>query len=170
MSVWRTVRFFSGSKPNRLNLAGPLALILIILLWTVGLVLGWACLLHPHLPQDFLLSTGMVAERNDGFLDAVYVSVVALATLGYGEITPQATWLRLLAPLEALIGFALLTASVTWLMSLYPALARRRYLARQVDLINRLGERDDVATADRLSSWQETELQGSHQSGRCCSR
>jgi len=52
----------------------------------------------------------------------------------------------------------LLTASVTWLMSVYSALARRQHLARRVDPINRLGELDGFATADRQSSWLEAEL------------
>ncbi|MBA2468833.1 MAG: two pore domain potassium channel family protein [Chloroflexia bacterium] len=146
--VWRLVRSVSSRKQDRLSVAGPLSLVLIILLWTGGLILAWACLLWPHLPERFLLSPGMDPEQNDGFLNAVYVSLVTLGTLGYGEITPEPTWLRLLVPLEALIGFALFTASISWIMSIYPGLARRRHLAREVSILHRSEQRSGVAIAD----------------------
>jgi hypothetical protein len=134
--IWRAVHAMGGRR-ERLTLAGPVAMVAIILLWTGGLVLGWACLVWPHLPEEFLLSSGMSPERNDGFLDALYVSLVTIGTLGYGEITPDATWLRLLAPVEALIGFSLFTAAISWIMSVHPALARRRHLSREVTLLQR---------------------------------
>lgn len=146
--VWRLVRSVSRRGPDRLSVAGPLALVSIIMLWTGGMLVGWACLLWPHLPEQFLLSPGMSPDQNDGFLDALYVSLVTLATLGYGEITPEATWIRLLAPLEALIGFALFTASISWIMSIYPALARRRHLAREVSVLHRSEQRSGVGVGD----------------------
>lgn len=138
--VWRVARWATHHHPDRLGMVGPISLVLIILSWVLALVVGWACIFWPHLPDGFLLSPGMVPERNAGFLDAVYVSLVALATLGYGEIAPQATWLRILAPLEALLGFALLTASISWLLSVFPSVARRRHLAREVALLTRQAE------------------------------
>jgi hypothetical protein len=143
--VWRGFKRISRDKRRRLALAGPTTMLLIIAMWTLGLVWGWACLMWPHLPGSFLLSTGMSPEQNDSLLDAIYLSLVTLGTLGYGEITPQSTWVRLIAPLEALIGFALFTASISWLMSIYPAMARRRHLARYVSLYDRA----QVATGRR---------------------
>lgn len=137
-NVWRFVRLIGRGNPERLVAAGPVAMVLVILLWTAILVLGWACILWPHLPEGFLLSTGMSPDQNDGFLDAVYLSVVTLGTLGYGEITPTSTWLRLLVPLEALIGFTLITAAISWVMATSPALARRRQLAREATLLYRI--------------------------------
>ncbi len=150
--AWRTVRSVSRGEPDRLCLAGPLSILLIILSWTVGLILGWACILWPHLPDRFLLSSGMVAEGNESFLDAVYLSMVTLGTLGYGEITPQATWIRIVIPLEAFIGFALFTASVSWLMSIHPALSRRRFLARDIALLDRTHQRAGISLVNLGSS------------------
>lgn len=146
--VWRGFRVICRRRPNALSFAGPLSLLLIILAWTLGLVLGWACILWPHLPGRFLLSTGLDPNQNDGFLDAVYVSMVTLGTLGYGEITPQTTLLRLVGPLEALIGFALFTASISWIMSIYPALFRQRHLARDVTLLHRSRQRSTTRPID----------------------
>jgi hypothetical protein len=92
--------------------------------------------LWPFLPEGFLFSTGLVPEDNAGFRDAIYLSMVTLATLGYGDITPQDTWLRIVAPLEAMLGFALITAAISWILSVNPILSRRRRLARQVALLH----------------------------------
>ncbi len=50
-------------------------------------------------------------------------------------MTPSPGWLRVASTVEALAGFGLLTASLTWVVSLYPVLARRTTLAREVTLI-----------------------------------
>jgi hypothetical protein len=60
---------------------------------------------------------------------------VTLATVGYGDISPDANWLRVITPLEALLGFGLLTASISWLSSVYPVLQRRRSLAYEIFLL-----------------------------------
>lgn len=65
------------------------------------------------------------------------MSLVTLATLGLGDISPAESWLRLVSPLEALIGFALLTAAVSWVLAIYPALARRRVLAIRLAHLHR---------------------------------
>ena len=62
-------------------------------------------------------------------------SLTTLATVGFGDITPDAGWLRIVAPFEALIGFGLLTASISWLGSIYPVLQRRRSLAYEIHLL-----------------------------------
>lgn len=146
--VWRIFRLAARHRPEVLSLAGPMSLLLVIVFWALGLTLGWALFLWPYLPEQFLLSTGLEPTENAGFLDAVYVSLVALATLGYGEITPENTWLRMVAPLEALIGFGLITASISWILSLYPVLSRRRNLARDVALLRRSGRWDEAVAAD----------------------
>lgn len=146
--IWRIGRFLSQRRPERLSLAGPLAMVAIIVIWAGGLVIGWACLIWPHLPDQFLLSSGMAPEANDGFVDALYLSLVTVGTLGYGDITPDATWLRLVAPLEALIGFSLFTAAISWIMSVYPALARRRHLAREVSLLVQSEHSSGIVVSD----------------------
>jgi Ion channel len=74
-------------------------------------------------------------------VDALNVSLVTLTTLGFGDVTPTDAWLRLLAPIEALLGFGLLTASISWLLLIYPALSRRRSLAYEVALLRQAAER-----------------------------
>lgn len=132
--VWRTYRHIARLRPSALEMAGPSILIAVIAGWTTLLIGGWALIYWPRLPGKFLLSTGLDPSANGGFIDALYVSAVTLTTLGYGDITPTIGWLRILAPMQALVGFGLLTAAISWVLSIYPVLSRRRSLAREITL------------------------------------
>jgi hypothetical protein len=145
--VWRVFRQAEQRRPAVLALAGPLILLCIIAVWAVGLAIGWALIVWPHLPTGFHLATGMDPADHGGFVDALYLSLVTLATLGYGDIVPASGWLRVVVPLEALVGFALGTASISWILSISPVLARRRHLAREVFLLGR-SEQDDLTIVD----------------------
>ena len=128
--VWGLFRRVAVRRPALLSLAGPSILLTIIASWVALLAVGWALIYWPRMPEGVLLQTGLDPSRQGGFIDAFYLSLVTLATLGYGDITPTSGWLRVLGPLEALVGFGLLTASLTWLLSLYPTFERRQSLAR----------------------------------------
>jgi hypothetical protein len=130
--VWRTVRAVSRRRPRLLGLAGPLGVLTAILTWAAMLVVGFALIYWPSLPAGFLLGSGLEPAAHDGFLDAVYVSLVMLSTLGLGDVSPADPALRLVVPAQALMGFGLLTASLTWVLSLYPVLRRMRALAEEV--------------------------------------
>ena len=133
-AVWSLWRRLTRDRPTALALAGPWALTSVVAVWGSLLVVGWALIYWPHLPEAFLLGTGLPAHEQDSFVDALYVSLVTLGTLGYGDIAPRADWLRLVAPLQAFVGFAFLTAVISWVLSVYPVLARRRSLAHDVAL------------------------------------
>jgi hypothetical protein len=86
-----------------------------------------------------------VPQRSD-FAEALYISLVTLSTVGFGEIVPAHPLLRLVVALQAVTGFGLLTATVTWILQTYPALNRRRALAHQLNLF-----RDAAGPAGVLS-------------------
>ncbi|MFF7652496.1 potassium channel family protein [Streptomyces sp. NPDC007983] len=117
------------------GLVGPLAMVTVVVMWACTIILGWAIIYWPHMPEAFSFGSGLKAAQHADLLDALYVSLVTIATLGLGDIVPTEDWLRIVAPLEALIGFALLTATVTWVLEIYPALARRRVLAIRLVLL-----------------------------------
>lgn len=151
--IWGAFRRLSGHRQALLTLAGPTILVTIIGVWSGLLVVGWALIYWPRMPDGFLYATGLDPANNAGFVDALYLSLFTITTLGYGDITPTADWVRILAPLEALVGFALLTASLTWVTSLYPALRRRRSLARQITLVR---GREEQESGDALGSMEAT--------------
>ena len=141
-NLWRLFQQIGRRQPTARAVAGPLTLLCIIVLWAFLLALGWALLIWPHMPGGFVGPSGSAPPS--GLDDAFYASVVTLSTLGYGDIVPSTTWLRLVMPLEALLGFALGTASVSWILSIYPVLSRRRHLARQVFLFKRSSWREGL--------------------------
>ena len=131
-AVWRVAHRLGG---RAMDLAGPLGLVASIALWTLMLVIGWALVYWPHMPQAFEVVDGIPASAHAGLLDAVYLSGVALSTLGFGDIVAEEPALRLALALEALIGFGLLTASISWVLLIYPALMRRRALAARISTL-----------------------------------
>jgi hypothetical protein len=140
--VWRTVRGVAGKRPRTFALAGPLGLLAVIAAWAIMIVIGWALLLLPHLSR-FHDPAGAAADGS--FAEALHISLATLSTMGYGDVTPSAPWLRVVGPLEALIGFGLLTASVTWLFVVHPAVLRRRSLAYELWLLRKTAGVDDSA-------------------------
>ena len=154
-ATWRCFRRASVRRRALLPVAGPFALIAVVAVWLVLLVTGWALVLWPHI-DGFRFDPG-AASGEAAFVDAVYVSLVTLATLGFGDITPASGWLKVVLPLEALIGLGLLTATVSWLLSIHPALSRRRSLAYEIWLLRRaeadlgVSALDDAAGESALS-------------------
>lgn len=130
--MWRVFRRL-GPRDRFLPLAGPTALIAVIATWAALLVLGWALVFWPQVPDGFRYDAGI--DPGSHFVDALNVSLVTLTTLGFGDVTPHADLLRVLVPLEALLGFGLLSASISYLLLIYPALARRRSLAYEISLL-----------------------------------
>jgi Ion channel len=141
-ATWRVAHTLGRSRTVALAAAAPVGVLATIAMWALLLVLGWALVYWPHLPEGFHFQEAV--EPDSSFVTALYMSGVTLSTLGYGEITPEAGWLRLVTPLESLLGFALLTASLSWLISIYPALHRRRQFARRLAAAVFTDEEDDA--------------------------
>lgn len=146
-SVTSRLRPHGDSTPV---LAGPLGYIAVLAAWTSMLAVGWALILLPHLPDGFIFGPGLPPSEHESFGDALYISLVNLTSLGYGDISPAAWGLRILGPVETLFGLGLLTVSISWLVSIYGALLRRDSFAHEVHLTReaeqRLGEK--LADAD----------------------
>ncbi|MFD1722453.1 potassium channel family protein [Amnibacterium endophyticum] len=130
--VWRVCTVRGPWASTRLRLAGPLAVLTVVLTWIAVSLVGWALIFSSALPGGFVYSSGLDPTTRSMLVDSVYLAAVAMSTLGFGDIVPQADWLRLVVPAAAFDGFALLTAAVTWILQLYPALARRRTLATRL--------------------------------------
>ncbi|WP_034510737.1 potassium channel family protein [Blastococcus sp. URHD0036] len=137
--VWRLtgpVRRRAGRRPRTIELTGSAAMASVVGSWVVLVVVGWALVYLPRMPEGFTFGGGAQPAGGSGVLDALYLSLVTLSTLGFGDVVPEAGWLRMVVPLEALAGFALLTAGVTWVLQVYPVLGRRRVLAARLALLS----------------------------------
>ena len=126
-------RFFRVLRrwPATLSMAGPLTLVAVILSWALLQAIGFALIYLAGFPGNFEISKGP-ADFPHGVWAMLYFSLQVMTTLGLGDLTPKADWLRILVTLQALTGLALVTASVSWVVLLYPALGRMRTLALSI--------------------------------------
>jgi hypothetical protein len=131
--IWRAARRVGRRNHSVLSFAGPVAFFAVILTWSALVIVGFAVMLWPHFPEDYVFTAG--AAQDGGLGDALYLSLVNLTSLGYGDIVPATTGLRYLGPLETLIGLGLVTASISWILILYRVLADSRTLSDEIAVL-----------------------------------
>lgn len=131
--VWRITRHLAPGHTRQL--AGPIGILATVMSWTGLVVIGWTLVYLPHMPEGFHLGSELRPEESSDALAALYLSLVTIATLGFGDIIPADPLLRLLTPFEALLGFVLLTATIAWILQVYPALGRRRSVAKRLSIL-----------------------------------
>jgi hypothetical protein len=121
-------RMKPGKRRNTfLSYFGPLSILVLFSLWSLGLISGFALLqwslgsaLHtPGDPPDLPLY--------------FYLSGVTFFTLGFGDVTPAQPLGRFLAVAETGIGFASLAVVISYLPVLYQAFSRREVTIALLD-------------------------------------
>lgn len=132
-SVWALFRATGcradgTARDGWLSLAGPILVVLTLVVWVALLVAGFALIYYPWSPA-FLVSPGHLRAP---WAETLYYSGYTAATLGFGDVVADHEALRLLAPLQAFLGFAMLSISVTYISSLYRNLLDMRALAANV--------------------------------------
>jgi hypothetical protein len=98
---------------------GPISLILLLILWTAGLVLGFA-LLHWGLGSRLQAPEGL-----RGYAADLYFAGATLFTLSLGDITPASRLARLLTVLEGGTGLGFFAMVIGYLPVLSQAFSRR---------------------------------------------
>jgi Ion channel len=109
----------AGRREAVLGYFGPLSLIVLLGLWAVGLIFGFA-LLQYGAGEHLQLSNEPIT-----FARILYHSGETFFTLGYGDITPNSPLARVLAVLEAGMGFGFLGIVIGYLPTIYSAFSRR---------------------------------------------
>lgn len=100
-----------------LSFFGPLSLLMLLSLWAVGLVVGFALL--------FKASGSPLMVQYKGFPTDIYLSGTTFFTLGLGDVTPHTSLGRFLVVLEAGMGFAFLALVIGYLPALNQSFSRR---------------------------------------------
>ncbi len=120
---WAKISHFFRQGNRRetfLSFYGPLALLFLLLVWAVGLVIGFGMLQW---------AWGSSLVNADGkpttFGVDLYMSGTTFFTLGLGDVTPISTAARVLTVVEAGIGFGTLAVVIGYLPVLYQSFSRR---------------------------------------------
>jgi hypothetical protein len=106
-------------RDSYLGFYGPLSLLMLISVWAIGLIVGFALLQWAHHARL------NVPEAAPGFGTYLYLSGVTFFTLGFGDVAPVASLGRFLSTVEAGMGFGFLAIVIGYLPVLYQAFSRR---------------------------------------------
>lgn len=117
VAVFATQTLSSRQRRRVLAVVGPLLIPLAIAVWATLALIGFALLYLPWIPGAFHFGDPFSFESN--LADAVYYSGVTLFTLGYGDLVPLSTPIRMLAVVEAGAGFAMVSLIITYFASVY---------------------------------------------------
>ena len=115
------VRSISSGKRQEtyLSFYGPLSLLLLLILWATGLVIGFALLLW---------ASGSPIKTPEGiatFSSYLYLSGTTFFTLGLGDVTPNTPLGRGLVAFEAGMGFGFLALVIGYVPVLNQSFSRR---------------------------------------------
>jgi Ion channel len=106
-------------RESFLSYFGPLSLLLLVVVWAIGLTVGFALLYH-GIGSPFTDSHSLGAWETD-----LYVSGTTLFTLGLGDVVPLSVVARFLIALEAGTGLAFVAGVIGYLPVLYAGFSRR---------------------------------------------
>lgn len=130
-SIWSIARSiaFKLSRSRRhklLNSIGPLLMPLLVAVSIMLVIIGYALIYFPGMPEKFNFGREGAGPR---FVDAIYFSGTTLTTVGFGDISPRAPEMKIVAIIEAVSGFGLISLAVTYLIVVYSALEHKRAIA-----------------------------------------
>ncbi|MBI4962599.1 MAG: two pore domain potassium channel family protein [Desulfomonile tiedjei] len=113
-SLW-----FGKRKEGYFSFYGPLSLLVLVGLWALGLMVGFACL---HWAAGSELNT---PDGRQSFLTDLYLSGTTFFTLGLGDVSPRTALARFLVVMEAGMGFAFLALIIGYVPPLNQSFSRR---------------------------------------------
>lgn len=121
-------RVWHSKRRTFMGVAGPLMTALTLIAWIALLMVGFALVILPFLDQ-FRTDSGVRAET---FMDALYFIGITVTVLGYGDIAPLTTAMRVISFVASGSGFILFTGALTYIIQLVTSIAERNQLALQV--------------------------------------
>lgn len=113
-------------KEKMLSVFGPLSLLMLLSVWAIGLVFGFA-LIH------WAVGTTFDANTAAGLRADLYFSGSTFFTLGLGDVTPLTRGGRVITILEAGMGIGFFAMVIAYLPVLYQAFSRREVNIAMLD-------------------------------------
>ncbi len=124
-AVWRGFRAAPARvRPRATQFAGPASIAGTTIAWLLMLWIGAALIYWPFL--DSIAFSPDVRFGDRGPVEALYISGVALTTLGMGDAVPETDALRLLTVALAASGLGLFTATISFLPAIYTLVSELR--------------------------------------------
>jgi len=123
--TWRPWLALVSSMPSGkrqetyLSFYGPLSLLLLLMVWATGLIVGFAFLYWAN--GSAIHTAGGIP----GFSMDLYLSATSFFTLGLGDVIPQTPPSRALVAVEAGMGFGFLALVIGYLPALNQSFSRR---------------------------------------------
>lgn len=131
--TWKPWAALANRRKNKkkreslLSYYGPISLLLLLAVWAVALIFGFAFI---HYGAHSQFSGTLLPSR---FGNDLYMSGTTLVTLGLGDLTPSTALTRFLTVLEAGIGFGFLALVVGYLPVIYQSFSRREVTISLLD-------------------------------------
>ena len=125
--VWSGLGVLRPEGPCRqsyLAVYGPLSMVLLIITWALGLILGFSLL-------QWGLDTG--SDPRPNLTSQLYTSGLTFFTVGFGDVSPRTSLAKLIAVAEAGTGFGFIAVVIGYLPVLYQLYARREIHVMQLD-------------------------------------
>ncbi len=123
--IWRGFRAAPARvRPRVTQFAGPASIAGTTLIWLLMLWIGAALIYWPFLDEIAFSPDVRFGDR--GPVEALYISGVALTTLGMGDAVPETDALRLLTIALAASGLGLFTATISFLPAIYTLVSELR--------------------------------------------
>ncbi|MGB2642501.1 MAG: potassium channel family protein [Candidatus Acidiferrum sp.] len=120
--VWKFAARLISSRKQReafLGFYGPLSLLVLVAVWALGLVLGFALM-------QYGAGSALVTAGNErSFLTDIYLSGTTFFTLGLGDVVPRSGLARGLVVIESGFGFGFLAAVIGYLPFIYGSFSKR---------------------------------------------
>jgi hypothetical protein len=171
---WSALARHIGKRKRReayLSFYGPLSLIVLLMVWAVGLILGFA-MLHWSLGSEVSMAKGAASS----FTTDLYLSGTTFFTLGLGDVLPLTPLTRTVTVIEAGTGFGFLAIIIGYLPVIYQAFSRREVNISLLDaragtpstaaeLLRRHGRSGNMEALNQLlSDWERwsSDLMESH--------
>lgn len=142
--MWHVFRGAARRVPSRrgklLSFCGPLILVALVLVWGIGLAVGSAMVLQPHLGTTLTSSSG---KSGRDFVTAMFAGGSSIAVVGAGSYSPQSGPLKMFYLFNSLLGMSGLSLTLTYLMQIYSALQQRNSVALSLEISS--GRNGDAA-------------------------
>jgi ion channel len=117
----------TSRQQNFLGYFGPLSLILLLGIWAIGLIIGFALIQYGIGGHEQLSGEKLT------FGKILYHSGETFFTLGYGDIIPTTGAARALSVFEAGMGFAFLGVAIGYIPVVYSSFSRREIQISMLD-------------------------------------